>query len=67
MKSHTREALHRKIERTIKSANQVANDLYLEGVSDASLHSLEIDTERLADFCRFIRKQRIKKRNHREG
>ena len=53
--SSSREALRRKIERTIKSIDQVSKQLYTEeGPSDARLECLAIDTERLADFCRFV-------------
>lgn len=54
-------SLRRKIDRLVESISRVNDQLFVDGVSDANLSCLEIDAERLADYCRFVRKSRSNK------
>ncbi|MBE0438013.1 MAG: hypothetical protein IBX56_19710 [Methylomicrobium sp.] len=47
--------LKRRIDRLVESITRVDADLFTNGATDGDLLCLEIDAQRMADYCRFIR------------
>lgn len=50
--------LKRRIDRLVESITRVDADLFTNGATEGDLLCLEIDAQRMADYCRFIRQSR---------